>query len=121
MRHLFLVPCLALTLLAVADAGATSGRKNAWLNAYPDACTTLRSACSACTLCHIPGSDPDVDNLDSYGADYTTNWPNYGALDSDNDSVSNAQEILDCTFPNDPESLVPNEAGSWGAVKSLYR
>jgi len=118
MRRWFLVPCLALTLLAAADAGATNSRKNAWLAAYPDACATLRSAC---TLCHIPGTSPDIDNLDDYGNDYTTNWTNYGALDSDGDSVTNAQEILDCTFPNDPESLLPNEAGSWGAVKSLYR
>lgn len=121
MRHLLLVPCLALSLMAATDAGATSGRKNAWLAAYPDACTTLRNSCSACTLCHVPGSDPDIDNLNGYGNDYTTNWTNYGAMDSDGDGASNAQEILDCTFPNDPESLVPNEAGSWSAVKSLYR
>ncbi|NTV97161.1 MAG: hypothetical protein HGA75_17395 [Thiobacillus sp.] len=127
MRRLFLVPCsfplscLALTLLATADAGATSGRKNAWLNAHPSACATLRSAASACTLCHLPGSDPDNNNLNGYGADYTTNWVNYGALDSDGDGVTNAQEILDCTFPGDAESRVPNESGSWGAVKSLYR
>ncbi|MDO9171251.1 MAG: hypothetical protein Q7W29_05395 [bacterium] len=121
MRRLFLVPCLALTLLAATDAGATSGRKNAWLNANPTACTTLRSAASACTLCHTDGSNPDIDNLNGYGADYTTNWVNYGAMDSDNDTVSNAQEILDCTDPSDPASLVPNETGSWGAIKTLYR
>lgn len=121
MRRLFLVPCLALTLLCATEAGATNGRKNAWLNAYPGACTMLRSACTACTLCHVPGSDPDVDNLNAYGADYSTNWVNYGAMDSDHDTVSNAQEILDCTFPDNPLSRVPNESGSWGAVKSLYR
>ena len=121
MRRLFLVPCLALSLMAATDAGATSGRKNAWLAAYPTACTTLRNSCSACALCHTPGSSPDVDNVNAYGADYTTNWTNYGAMDSDNDSVNNAQEILDCTDPSDPASLVPNETDSWSAVKSLYR
>lgn len=121
MRRLLLLPCLALTLLAVSDAGATSGRKNAWLAAYPDACATLRSAASDCTLCHLAGSSPDNDNLNGYGSDYTTNWTNYDAMDSDNDTVSNAQEILDCTDPSDPESLVPNAVDSWGAVKTLYR
>lgn len=121
MRRLILLPCVALTLLSVTDASATSGRKNAWLAAYPDACATLRSAASACTLCHFPNGSPDVDNVNSYGADYTTNWANYGAMDSDNDTVSNAQEILDCTDPSDSTSRVPNESDSWGAVKSLYR
>ncbi len=121
MRRLILLPCVALTLLSVTDASATSGRKNAWLAAYPDACATLRSAASACTLCHFPNGSPDVDNVNSYGADYTTNWANYGAMDSDNDTVSNAQELLDCTDPGDPESLVANETDNWGAVKSLYQ
>lgn len=116
MRRLGICLCLVVTLLAVRDAGANSARRSEWLADYPDACQTLKNAVSSCILCHS-----GVPSLNPYGQAYNGSWIAIESLDSDNDGVTNGQEILDCTLPGDPNSVTPTEPGSWSLIKSLYR
>jgi hypothetical protein len=107
------VSLTALSLPLQADPGI----KNAWLAAYPDACSSLKSAANGCTLCHT-----SVPTRNDYGKDLGTADPKtIENLDSDGDGKKNGQEILDCTLPGDPTSILPADAPTWGAIKVLYR
>ncbi len=113
---------LAGCMLMVAPRGAdaTSTYRNAWLNAYPDACSTLVAAANNCTLCHT-----SVPSRNAYGNDIrNSNGPAIESLDSDGDGYTNGQEILlDCTLPGSAgdHGTVPNESTTWSAILALFR
>lgn len=127
-RNSWLVASLSLCLLtyAASTARATGSIRTSWKNRYPTACSSLRSAADACTLCHTNGSNPTINNLNAYGQlaaanlGGSVNWANTESADSDADGRTNLQEILtDCTRPGDATSPTANR--SWGAIKGTYR
>lgn len=109
-----------MLLLAPSMARATSGYRNAWLSAYPDACGTLVTKANNCSLCHT-----SVPALNAYGDDLAgTNGPAIELLDSDGDGYTNGQEIVvDCTDPSDAgdHGTVDDEVSVWGRIKALFR
>jgi hypothetical protein len=119
-RNVLLGVSLSLCLLtcAVGTARAKSSYATAWKNAYPNACATLRSAATSCTLCH-----PSVPDLNAYGDLLASNGRNYlgaASADSDGDGRTNGQEITeDCTLPGDLMS--PTAERNWGTLKATYR
>jgi hypothetical protein len=115
-------PLLLVALLVVTTAAqASSTYRNAWNAAYPNACATLKTAVSNCTLCHT-----SVPNLNPYGAALIGHSATIAAstdnLDSDGDGKTNLVEIDHCTLPGNPLSKpVPNDSQAWGALKGSYR
>lgn len=109
-----------MLMLGPQAAHATSTYRNAWLAAYPNACSTLVTAANNCSLCHtsVPSRNP-------YGNDIrNSNGPAIESLDSDGDGYTNGQEILlDCTLPGVASShgTVADEPSTWSRILALYR
>jgi hypothetical protein len=117
-RQWMILAPAAIVFLLPAIAGANSTYRNNWLNAYPDACSTLVNAANNCTLCH---TSPPTRN--SYGADLRGTTPQaIEGMDSDGDGRTNGQEILlDCKLPGDAASVLPADDQTWGTIKVLFR
>lgn len=109
----------AICLLPLA-AHATGSYQSSWLSTYPDACQTLKSAASNCSLCHT-----SVPSLNGYGtalAGHRTTMTTTDNLDSDGDGKTNIVEITNCYLPGNPLSTpVANDEQAWGLIKALYR
>ncbi len=115
---------LAAVLLALVayplGAHANSTYRNAWKAAYPNACSTLLTAVSSCSLCHAASGVPDLNPYGSALVGHSANITSTNNLDSDGDGRTNIQEIGDCTLPGDPTSALPAESTTWGQIKSIY-
>jgi len=113
-----LAGCMLMFGASTADANSTF--RNLWNNTYPDACSTLKSMVSNCTLCHT-----SVPNLNPYGSDLVGTTPlAIEGLDSDGDGYTNGQEIVvDCTAPGNASDhgTVADESVTWSGILALFR
>lgn len=83
---------------------------------------------NTCSLCHVPGQPKSIRNpygmdLAAKGAAVDINLALTRAepLDSDLDIATNIAEILNGTWPGDPNDTTPTEELDWGRIKALYR
>ena len=114
------------------EAAADSFINSFWRDQYEaltgGVCEKLNQESLNCTLCHVSDTD---DTLNPYGADiqFTKNdqgilWP--AAIvavegnDSDDDGLTNIEEIDGCAHPGDPDDFTPVEGYTWNSVKSLF-
>lgn len=120
-RWLRIASALVLTVcLLPLAANANSSYQSSWRSTYPDACQTLLTAVTNCSLCHT-----SVPSLNPYGnalAGHRTTMTTTDNLDSDGDGKTNIVEINACYLPGNANSTpVPNDEQAWGLIKSLYR
>lgn len=120
MKTSLVILCLSIAAL-VTTAHAEGGYLDQMLARYN---IPNDSKLNSCSTCHGGGLSRNAygQQLETAGAatDLIAAFAATDTLDADNDDARNWVELVNGTWPADPNDFVPVENTTWGRLKALF-